>query len=117
MVSSSRRSIGLSAAIRRSSPEPCASGTTPSLLGREAGSSRCPRLVEAAGFEFARDDAEVPREVGVIRSRLVQEPLGVFATDEHLDRVPERMVGAASLVADDVDDHGKGRYRREFRCS
>ena len=37
-----------------------------------------------------------------------EKPLGVLATDEHLDRVAERVIRAASLVADDVDDHRGG---------
>jgi hypothetical protein len=58
--------------------------------------------------ELAFLDPKMPCELGVISSHLVDEPLGVLATDEHLDRVPERMVEAAALVADDVDDHRGG---------
>ena len=65
-------------------------------------------LVETAGFELALDDAEVPREFGVISSLLVEEPLGILATDEHLDRVSEGVVEAAALVANDIDDHRGG---------
>jgi hypothetical protein len=63
---------------------------------------------EHAGVELALDDAKVAGELGVIASHLVEEPLGVLAPDQHLDRVPERMVEAASFVADDVDDHRGG---------
>jgi hypothetical protein len=50
----------------------------------------------------------VPCELGVVLAHFVEEPLGVLATNEHLDGVPERMVEAAALVADDVDDHRGG---------
>lgn len=47
----------------------------------------------------------MPGELGIVLAHLAEEPLGVLATDKRLDRISERMIQAASLVADDVDDH------------
>jgi hypothetical protein len=57
------------------------------------------------GVELAFDNPKVPCELGIVLLNLGEELLGVLAADEHLDRVPEWMVEAAALVADDVDDH------------
>lgn len=55
-------------------------------------------------------------ELGIVLPHLVEETLSVLATDKHLDRISERVIKAASLVADDVDDHRRERYRGQFRC-
>jgi hypothetical protein len=38
-------------------------------------------LVESAGFELALDDAQVSSQLGIVPSHLVEEALGVVATD------------------------------------
>ena len=49
-------------------------------------------------FKFQLLDALVAREVRIVASHLLEEPLGVLASDERLDGVAERMVGAGAEV-------------------
>jgi hypothetical protein len=50
-------------------------------------------------------DPQVGRELGIIAANLLDEALGVFAADEHLERVARREVGRERVVDDGVDDH------------
>ena len=59
----------------------------------------------AARLELVLLDPQVAREFGIVSANLLEKPLGVLATDKYLDRVSERVIKAASLVADDVDEH------------
>ncbi len=52
--------------------------------------------------------ARKTQSLGVVLAYLLGKPLGVVAADEHFDGVPERVIEAAALVADDVDDHRGG---------
>ena len=69
-----------------------------------AGTGRSPR----PGGSRRLLDPKVTCELGVVLAYLFEKPLGVLAADEHLDRVTERVIKAASLIADDVDDHRGG---------
>jgi len=50
----------------------------------------------------------MPRELGVIPAHFVEEPLGIVATDEHVNRLAERVIRTAPDVANHVDDHRGG---------
>ena len=50
-------------------------------------------------------DPELRRRLGIITAHLLDEPLGVLAADENLQRVTEREVGREGVVDDGVDDH------------
>lgn len=62
-------------------------------------------LVEAAGFELPLDDAKVADELGIVLPNVVEESLGVLATNEHVDGVTKRVIEAAPDIADHEDDH------------
>ena len=47
-------------------------------------------------------------ELGIVASHLLDEAFGILATEEGLDGLAERVIGARALVEDHVDEHGAG---------
>lgn len=70
------------------------------------------QLVPPACLELPLLDPQVRRELRIVAAHLLDESLGVLATDERLERVPERELGREGVVDDGVDEHQLGRYGR-----
>ena len=66
------------------------------------------RLVQPARVEFTLLDPKLCCERGIVAAHLLDEPLGVLAADEGLDRVTEREVRREGVVNDGVNDHAPG---------
>jgi hypothetical protein len=58
-------------------------------------------LSEPARLQLPLLDPQVARNLGIVAANLFDEPVGVLAADERLDRVPERKSGerASSTTA------------------
>ena len=50
-------------------------------------------LVQPATLQLALLDPQVAREVAIAAAYLLDEALGIFTSDEHLDGVAERVIG------------------------
>jgi hypothetical protein len=73
------------------------------------------RQVQRARLEVALLDPQVARDVGIVSANLLDEALGVLATDEHLDGVAQRAGWRERVVDDCVDNHG-AQLRRRRPC-
>ena len=51
---------------------------------------RAGRLVQPARVKLPLFDPELRRDLGIVAAHLFDEPLGVLASDEHLERIAER---------------------------
>ena len=64
-------------------------------------------LVPPSRLKLALLNTKVRRELGIVTPYLLDEALGIVASDERLDGVTERVVGARAEVDDRVDEHGR----------
>src|SRR5262245_49970978 len=78
------------------------------VRGREPGRDGRLDTVElvhrADAFELPLLNPQLRRELRLVATHLLAEPLAVLAPDEHFDRVTEREVEGERVVDDGVDD-------------